>query len=76
MSVKIVLTDSNDRPKVNHEVLVQWKGGGTSKGRTNNNGEYDTGVNGGTISRISSYGSTIMEYDLRCDRNETKRFEV
>jgi len=76
LSIKIALTDGQDRPKVNHEVYVKWKNGGISSGKTNKNGVYDTGMNGTqTIEQVTCYGRVLHNYDLRVNGNDTLALE-
>lgn len=41
-----VLTKDKKEPVVNAEVIVSWVSGGTSSGRTNNNGDVEVGSDG------------------------------
>lgn len=45
MSIRIFVKDRNNRVAPKVEVFIKWKGGGTSRGRTGDNGVYDTGIN-------------------------------
>lgn len=59
LSLKINVVDNSGRPRVNYSVHVSWRGGGFSSGRTDSNGNYDTGVKKGTISKVTVEGRTV-----------------
>lgn len=60
MSVRIKATNKYDRrPMDNAEVQIRWEDGGTSIGRTNSNGIYDTGVSMGTAKEVKINGRVV-----------------
>jgi len=61
MSVKVLVRDSNKRPKANVTVFIKWKDG-TSTCQTNDSGIADTLVSAGSIEYIDVYGKKLELY--------------
>ena len=59
MSVKIQVTNRNNRAVANADVFVKWKSGSTSRERTNNSGIADLKCSGGTIEYIRVWGEEV-----------------
>jgi hypothetical protein len=60
MSVKVQVTDSNNRAVAKAEVFVKWKSGGFSKEHTSNSGVADLKCSGGTIEYIEVWGEKVL----------------
>lgn len=58
MAVRIKVTDSSKRPIEGAEVQIRWYSG-TSIGRTDANGIYDSGVSNGTADEIKVNGRQV-----------------
>lgn len=58
--VRVMVTDSSDRPVYGAEVIVKWQGGGVSVRRTDRNGVADTGVSSGTAEYVQVEGHKVL----------------
>lgn len=60
MAARIRVVDEHDKPVKGARVIINWGGGaGSSDGWTQDDGVYDTGFSGGTISSISIDGKYV-----------------
>jgi len=70
MSVKILVTDRNNRPIANAKVFVKWQSG-TSTEYTNSTGVADLRCSGGLIESISVNNYSVHEGRIRVGDNDT-----
>lgn len=72
MSVRVMVTDSSNRPIANAEVFVSWGSWQHSSRRTNSAGIADLECSGGTIEYIQVWGERVRG-SMRVGDNELIR---
>lgn len=61
MSVKVQVTNSDNRAVAKAEVFVKWQAGGFSKEYTNSSGIADLKCSGGKIEYIQVWGEEVLK---------------